>query len=91
MSDDFEIIISDENRALTKKTSDIFTLIRESWKSRNLIERTKKLLLIDPSSACQKIFNASISDIREKIVIAGIDIAKYEVLWSPKLDDANAA
>lgn len=34
------------------------------------------LLPIDPSSACQRLFNASIQDIRQKILIAGIDIAK---------------
>jgi hypothetical protein len=33
-----------------------------------------KILPVDPSSACQRIFNASIHDLREKIVMAGIDI-----------------
>lgn len=31
---------------------------------------------MDPSSACQRLLNASIADLREKIKIAGLDIAK---------------
>lgn len=49
--------------------------IRPSWQSKNLIQRTIKILPIDPSSACQRIFNASIHDLREKVVVAGLDIA----------------
>jgi len=49
--------------------------IRPAWQARNLIARVRKLVDIDPSSACQRLFNAAIHDIREKIVIAGIDIA----------------
>lgn len=29
----------------------------------------------DPSSACQRLFNASIHDLREKIIVAGLDLA----------------
>ncbi|WP_404309383.1 hypothetical protein [Neorhodopirellula lusitana] len=50
--------------------------IRPEWQARNLITRVKRLIRIDPSSACQRLFNASIHDLREKVVIAGIDIAK---------------
>ncbi len=49
--------------------------IRAEWVDRSLIQRVKKLLPIDPSSACQRIFNAAIHDLRHKIIIAGIDIA----------------
>ncbi|HTX21164.1 MAG TPA: hypothetical protein VMD27_04855 [Candidatus Aquilonibacter sp.] len=49
--------------------------IRPEWVDRSLIQRVKKLLPIDPSSACQRIFNAAIHDLRQKIVVAGIDIA----------------
>lgn len=49
--------------------------IRPHWQAKNLIQRVQKLLRVDPSSACQRIFNASIYDLREKIVIAGLDIA----------------
>jgi hypothetical protein len=50
--------------------------IRPSWQSKNLIERVKKLLYVDPSSACQRLLNAAIHDLKEKIIIAGIDLAK---------------
>ena len=49
--------------------------VREEWRSKKLIERVEKLLPVDPSSACQRILNASIHDLREKIQIAGLDIA----------------
>lgn len=49
--------------------------IRPQWQSKSLIQRVKALLQVDPSSACQRLLNASIHDLKEKIVIAGIDIA----------------
>lgn len=49
--------------------------IRGTWQAKNLIERVRRLLEVDPSSACQRLFNAALHDLREKIVIAGIDIA----------------
>lgn len=49
--------------------------IRPHWQAKNLIQRVTKLLHVDPSSACQRLFNASIHDLREKILFAGIDIA----------------
>jgi hypothetical protein len=51
------------------------SLIRPQWQAKNLIQRVERLLRVDPSSACQRIFNASLHDLREKIVIAGLDIA----------------
>jgi hypothetical protein len=50
--------------------------IRPSWQAKQLVQRTMKILPVDPSSACQRIFNASIHDLREKIIMAGIDIAQ---------------
>ncbi|MBU4198367.1 MAG: hypothetical protein KKG09_09100 [Verrucomicrobia bacterium] len=50
--------------------------IRPSWKTKNLITRVQRLLEVDPSSACQRILNAAIHDLREKIIVAGLDIAK---------------
>ena len=50
--------------------------IRPEWQARSLIQRVGKLLHVDPSSACQRIFNAAIHDLREKIDIAGLDIAE---------------
>lgn len=49
--------------------------IRGEWQSKKLIKRVSRLLAVDPSSACQRLLNASIHDLREKIHIAGLDIA----------------
>ena len=54
--------------------------IRATWKARSLIERVQRLLPVDAGSACQRLFNAAVQDLREKIVTAGIDIAQDD--WS---------
>ena len=54
----------------------LLSKIRAEWQAKSLIMRVNRLLLVDPSSACQRILNAAFHDLREKIVIAGIDIAK---------------
>jgi len=54
----------------------LLDLIRPEWKARGLIVRTKKLLPVDPSSACQRLLNAAIYDLKEKIITAGFDLAK---------------
>lgn len=59
----------------SRGADNLLALIRPHWSEKRLIERTKKLLAVDPSSACQRVFNAAIHDLREKIVLAGIDIA----------------
>jgi hypothetical protein len=53
----------------------LLSQIRPHWQAKNLIQRVTKLLHVDPSSACQRLFNASIHDLREKILYAGVDIA----------------
>jgi hypothetical protein len=50
--------------------------IRPQWQAKGLIERVRRLLPVDPSSACQRLFNAAVADLRDKVKIAGIDIAK---------------
>jgi len=50
--------------------------IRPQWRAKDLIQRVKRLIPVDPSSACQRLFNASIHDLKEKIILAGLDIAK---------------
>jgi len=50
--------------------------IRAHWQAKDLISRVRNLIYVDPSSACQRLFNAAIHDLREKIIIAGVDIAK---------------
>lgn len=52
------------------------TQVRPEWKARNLIRRVQRILPVDPSSACQRLFNASIHDLKEKILVAGLDIAQ---------------
>ncbi|RMI19690.1 MAG: hypothetical protein D6681_02805 [Calditrichaeota bacterium] len=63
-----ELIKSSEVPELLKK-------IRPAWQAKNLISRVYRLINIDPSSACQRLFNAAIHDLREKIIVAGVDIA----------------
>ncbi|SNR74296.1 hypothetical protein SAMN04488009_3539 [Maribacter sedimenticola] len=58
--------------------------IRPVWKGRNLIERVVRLLPIDPSSACQRLFNAATHDLKEKILIMGVDLAN-EIATNYKL------
>ncbi len=40
--------------------------IRPEWQAKSLIRRVKNLLVVDPSSACQRLLNAAIHDLREK-------------------------
>jgi len=54
----------------------LLSRIRPKWQAKGLIRRTKRLLPVDPSSACQRLLNAAMHDLRGKILIAGIDIAK---------------
>jgi len=54
----------------------LLVTIRPAWQARSLIERVRRLVPVDPSSACQRIFNAAIHDLREKIILAGLDLAK---------------
>lgn len=77
---------NDENNELIPRpsvsmlhASDVPSLLREirpEWQARNLIGRVKQLIAVDPSSACQRIFNAAIHDLREKVIIVGADIAR---------------
>lgn len=64
--------------------------IRPSWKAKNLITRVHRLLQVDPSSACQRLFNAAIHDLKEKVIIAGVDIAT-EAAKQNKLPPINNA
>ncbi|MDA2935150.1 hypothetical protein MYX82_12540 [Acidobacteria bacterium AH-259-D05] len=64
-----ELIKASEVPALLSK-------IRPAWQAKSLILRVRRLLDVDPGSACQRLLNAAIHDLREKIVIAGVDIAE---------------
>lgn len=50
--------------------------VRPEWQAKSLIERVQRLLPTDPSSACQRLLNAAVHDLREKVVVAGLDIAE---------------
>jgi hypothetical protein len=50
--------------------------VRPAWQAKSLIKRVKDPLVVDPSSACQRLLNAAIHDLREKIIIAGLDVAQ---------------
>src|ERR1043166_83310 len=50
--------------------------VRPEWQAKSLIQRVQRLLPTDPSSACQRLLNAAVHDLREKVVIAGLDIAQ---------------
>ena len=72
MADDLPI----EREAELAPAQALLAQIRPAWADRSLIERVTRLMPVDPSSACQRLLNAAIHDLREKIVIAGLDIAK---------------
>lgn len=54
----------------------LLSQIRPSWQVKSLITRVRTLLPVDPSSACQRLLNAAIHDLREKVIIAGLDVAQ---------------
>lgn len=73
---DKELIESKASLVVASGADILLSEIRPEWQSKGLINRTKKLLPVDPSSACQRLLNASINDLKEKLVIAGVDLAK---------------
>lgn len=81
-------IAANQDLAITANVKGLMANIRPEWQAKNLVQRVSKLLPIDPSSACQRLFNASIHDLKKKILIAGIDIAK-EAASSNRLPHIN--
>lgn len=68
--------------------------IRPQWRARDLIQRVERLLPVDPSSACQRLLNAAIRDLRDKVQVAGLDIAaevaaEYKLPAIGKQDDVE--
>lgn len=68
----------------------LMSQIRPQWQSKGLIERVRRLMAVDPSSACQRLLNAAIADLREKVNIAGLDIAR-EAAKTNKLPSVERA
>jgi len=80
MTDENAIIIAENKEmAVASDVQGLLLQIRPEWQSKRLVQRVNKLLPVDPSSACQRLFNASIHDLKKKILVAGIDIAKEAV------------
>lgn len=76
MADDDQLIPAINKKIIEASGAPKLLLkIRPQWQAKDLIQRVTRLLSVDPSSACQRIFNACIHDLKEKIVIAGLDIA----------------
>jgi hypothetical protein len=67
---------------------ELMAQIRPEWQAKKLVQRVAKLLPVDPSSACQRLFNAAIHDLKKKILVAGLDIAK-EAAGSNRLPPIN--
>lgn len=79
MSRDSKAVISatPAGRMVSASGADeLLAQIRPEWHAKSLIERVKKILPVDPGSACQRLLNAAIHDLREKIIIAGLDVAQ---------------
>lgn len=72
-----ELVVINPNTELVEASgvSKLMQRIRPHWKGKQLVQRVERLLTTDPSSACQRLFNASIHDLREKVVVAGVDLA----------------
>lgn len=77
MTDEYSLVPKQQYE-LTKKNIVDYWLeqIRPLWKARTLIDRVRQLIPVDLSSACQRLLNAAIHDLREKVITAGIDIAQ---------------
>jgi len=56
--------------------------IRPQWQATNLVQRVTRILPVDPSSACQRIFNAAVHDLRENQLGVGpiqhVDLARKD-------------
>lgn len=72
----YELVQQPKQEITKYAVSELLNSIRPLWKGRKLIQRVELLLPVDPSSACQRLFNASIHDLKEKIIVLGADLAK---------------
>ena len=69
-------IVTVDNDISTTSIQGMLGSIRPLWQGKGLIKRVQRLLPVDASSACQRLLNAAIFDLREKVVTIGIDIAR---------------
>lgn len=77
MSDQEGVVVAASAAAVTTidDVPGLMQRIRPEWQAKNLIERVRRILPVDPSSACQRLFNAAVRDLRDKILIVGVSIA----------------
>lgn len=88
MEDNYEIVPTGQAPIQKSGIQDLLGKIRPSWQGKDLINRVERLLPVDASSACQRLFNAATHDLKEKIVVLGVDLAK-EVAQNYKLPPVN--
>ena len=68
------LVVADTRAAIVRASgvAGLLAEIRPEWKAKSLIRRVERLLDVDPSSACQRLFNAAIHDLRQKILIPSV-------------------
>jgi len=88
IDDGYELVPNNRPPISKSGIQDVLQKIRPVWKGKDLIQRVERLLPVDASSACQRLFNASIHDLKEKILVMGLDLAK-EVANNYKLPSLN--
>lgn len=78
MAEELVAVGNAQNRQLipTPGFGSLLEKIRPEWQARDLIGRVRALLPVDASSACQRLLNAAIHDLKQKILIAGLDLAQ---------------
>lgn len=84
MSNNYEIERVEGTEITKSSIQGLLNSVRPVWRGKGLIKRVERLLPVDPSSACQRLLNAAIFDLREKVLTIGLDIAK-EVAKTYKL------
>jgi DNA-binding MltR family transcriptional regulator len=82
------VLVANREMAIDSGVQELMLQIRPEWQAKLLVKRVTKLLPVDPSSACQKLFNAAVHDLKKKIMVAGLDIAK-EAASSNRLPEIN--
>ncbi len=88
MEENYEIVPSGQSPIQKSGIQDLLGKIRPAWQGKDLINRVERLLPVDTSSACQRLFNAATHDLKEKIFVLGVDLAK-EVAQNYKLPPIN--
>ena len=76
MANDLVATTTTAKMVVASGVDSVLAEIRPAWQAKSLIKRVKDLLPVDPSSACQRLLNAAIHDLRDKIIIAGLDVAQ---------------